>query len=383
MQFYLLSLLISAPVCASELQNSIASHSDFEIAVIINPIADMHNSFPAPDNVLPASPQTNKCHRAHQGLFNELVSIIEEREDQAKIAFPNIVYGFDAVTQQPLNTFWIHKRYIIPLNNLAENLLQTIPSPQYANGQTVVLIYPWRQFSVGTRFKRTPQHDSQSHYAIVRADYSSQREIVDFIPHEDAIPEIKQDSQSARRLFLQIINNLIDRVAAGGTDNVVPYVWGGSSFAQPYSKLDFYLQDGVWHRNGKHDPYTGYDCSEFVLRMAQIAGIHFPWKTTKVIGQSLRSLNNQDQLEEGDLIWVEGHVMIVSDIEQNEIIEMCGYSSGYGCLHRIQLKNRFAEITTYADLLEYYHKNKPITFKNKQGVPVQKSNAVKLLKLVD
>ncbi len=73
---------------------------------------------------------------------------------------------------------------------------------------------------------------------------------------------------------------------------------------------------------------SGYDCSEFVMRMAKIAGVDFPWKTTTAIERSRRALDSQDLLEEGDLIWVQGHVMVVSNIERNEIIESRGYGSG-------------------------------------------------------
>lgn len=351
-------------------------------AVIKDRVMEMNNSFPAPTNPA-ASPDAKSCRRAHQGLFNELVDCIEEQDDQVKIAYPNIVYGFDVETQKALSTFWAYKKHLIALHNLDDNLLQTIPNQKYGEEHTVVLIYPWQKFSVGTRFKHLPDKDTTRSYAIIYADYITNKAVLDLVPHEDAIPEIKQTTPIARKLFVQIINNLIDRIAESSPNHVIPYVWGGSSFVEPYADNDFYKKDGTWHRNGPDKPYTGYDCSEFVMRMAQIAGLDFPWKTTTAIQRSRRSLSEDDQLETGDLIWTPGHVMIVSSLERNELIEARSYGSGYGCVHRIKLEECFDGITTYEELRERYNTNQPIKYKDKEGLVSEKSTNFKLLKLVD
>lgn len=350
-------------------------------AVIKDPIIDMRNSYPAPDNP-PASPEDKRCNRAHQGLYNELVNCIEEDGDQIKISFNNIVYGFDNFTKKAENTFWIYKKHIAPLQQLKSELIKAIPNINYAVEPTIVLVYPWKEFSVGTRFKHLPKQDTQNAYAIERIDYISNSILSDLVPMESAILEVKQDSQSARKLFVKIINDLIDRVAQSGQNHVIPYIWGGSSFVEPCIESNFYKQDGTWHRDGKCNPYSGYDCAEFIMRMAQIAGLDFPWKTTAAIERSSRALDKKDQLEEGDLIWIQGHIMIVSNIKHNEIIESRGYSSGYGCVHRSTLDKCFADINTYNDLLERYYNNQTIRFKDKQGT-TKKAEVFKLLKLID
>jgi hypothetical protein len=152
---------------------------------------------------------------------------------------------------------------------------------------------------------------------------------------------------------------------------------------QPYKKNNFYQKDGVWHRDGENDPYTGYDCSEFIMRMAHIAGIDFPWKTTSAIRHGQRKLTPSDALEEGDIIWVQGHVMVVSTIERNEIIEPRGYGAGYGCVHRIKLNQAFEGITSYDDLIKRYYAEEPIMFKHKNGAPLKPAKAFQLLKLIN
>lgn len=88
-------------------------------------------------------------------------------------------------------------------------------------------------------------------------------------------------------------------------------------------------------------------------------------------------------MENGDLIWTPGHVMIINNLKNNTLVEARGYSSGYGCVHKITLDKVFAEINTYDDLIKYYYANKKITFKNKEGESAKNSVNFKLFKLID
>ena len=352
-----------------------------EKAVIVYPVIEMNNSFPPTPEKSPICPAANmNCKRSHQGLHNEIVDIIEQQDDSVKISYKNITYRSDG----KLSTFWIDAKNIVRLKDL-ENLdvLQTIPHADYGQEPTVVLIYPWKNFSVGTRFKHVPAHDGQSEFAIIRGNYIDNSVVYDSIPHDCAIQEIQQDAQSSRKMFVENVCNLIARVAQDNPSNVIPYVWGGSSFVYPYVDADFYSEDGFWQRQGQQDPYTGYDCSELVMRMAQIAGLNFPWKTTTAIKNSLNPLSEIDVLENGDLIWIAGHVMIVSNIEQNELIEARGYGSGYGCIHTIKLDEMFQNVVTYDDLLALHYARASLNLKNKSGEFLKTANEFLLLKLVD
>ena len=251
-----------------------------------------------------------------------------------------------------------------------------------------MLAYPWQsatgqQFSVGTRFKRIPEHDTETAYAIIRGDYEQHAILYEHVPHQDALGEIERTPTEKRRIFVGTIQRLLNRVAAQASDQVIPYVWGGSSFLQSYNDLEFYQQDGVWQRTGKSDPYTGYDCSELIMRMAHIAGIDFPWKTTVAIQQNQRALLPDEPLEEGDIIWTQGHVMIISNIPENELIEARGYGAGYGRVHQIKLEQAFADIATYDDLIARHHEQGTVTFKNRSGESLPQARRVQLLKLIN
>lgn len=351
-------------------------------AVIIDPVVDV-GIHAVPGCNQPASPESQRCFRAHQGLHNELVSCIEEDDVCVKIACDTIIYGFEQSSKKPLNTFWTAKKHLVLLDDLPSNLLATIPHPMYAQEPTIVLVYPWNSYSVGTRFKHVAEHDTSDAYAIMRAHYQTQSVTIDFVPHESALQEIKQTSSTARKIFVDIVNKLVDRVSLTPHNFVIPYVWGGSSFVCPYKDGAFYQQDGVWQREGLQEPYSGYDCSEFVMRMARIAGLDFPWKTTGAMHEGLKELLPGQTLEEGDLIWTSGHVMIVTNIERNELIHARGYASGYGCVHRTTLSEFFDGVVTYDDLLQHCWSLQPIKIKNKQGVVGANAMVFKILKLVE
>ena len=353
-----------------------------ETGIIKNPIIEMNNSFPPTSHDAAASPGiTNKnCRRSHQGLYNELVEILEEKDDALKITLKNVSY----TTNGTVSTFWTDKKNILRLSEIEDSdILKTIPHSEYGQEQTIVLTYPWKNFSVGTRFKRQTDFDSDTTYGIVRSDYIDNQIIFDSIPHENAIEENQQNSAATRALFVKNINDIVTRVSFNDSHDVIPYVWGGSSFIQPHKNNDFYEENGSWERKEKKNMYTGYDCSEFVMRMAKIAGINFPWKTTTAIQQGQRALTENDILENGDIIWIQGHVMIISSIEENELIEARGYKSGYGCVHRIKLIDAFEDVTNYDDLLQRYHSNQSLNLKNKQGDFYLKADTFSLLKLID
>ncbi len=119
------------------------------------------------------------------------------------------------------------------------------------------------------------------------------------------------------------------------------------------------------------------------MRMAKIAGIDFAWKTTTAIRHGQRALMQDDMLQDGDLIWIQGHVMIVSNMQENELIEARGYASGYGCVHRIKLSDMFEDVNSYDDLLERYHTHASLSLKNKQGEFYLKADKFLLLKLIE
>ena len=357
----------------------VASITSSDLAIIQYPIIDMCDN-PCDFQNLPASNEAGfqLYNRIHQGLFNELVHCIEIQDNYAKVVFDTIKNLMPSDTP---SFFWTPVKNLIPLQNLKNSRLsQAIPHPSYGQEPTIVLLRPWKNFSVGTRFKHLPEHDTKKNYGIIRADFKKHKLIFDSVPHQKALKEIKKNNQAARALFVAIINELLDDLEKNHPDQIIPYVWGGCSFSQYYKKNSFYKKNGAWEQNGPNNPYSGYDCSGFIMKMAQIAGLDFPWQTSYAMKFSMKKLSKHNQLQNGDIIWIQGHVIIISNIARNEIIESTGYGGGYGCLHRLKLNERLKDITNYEELLDYYYANKPITFKKKIG-EWKESDAFEILKL--
>lgn len=369
MPYIILSLFFSAQLLAF-----------LESAVVKEPIVAMNVS-PANLDQLAASPETSKCQRSHQALFNELVDCIDEDGDYYKIASKNTAYGLDTETQKPLNFYWAKKEGFALLKDIPD-LQSSIPTSSYAQQPTVVLTLPWSQFSVATRFKHLPDLDIEDSYAIELPDYQENSLKTAFVPKSSALVEKSCDLCQSRKLMVSTLKKLLATLQAQNKDAVIPYIWGGSSFITPHQADDFALIDGCWQRTEKANvDYTGYDCSELVLRFAQIAGLAFPYKTSSFMEKNLQPLADTDIIEPGDIIWVPSHVMIVSDVEHNELIEAAGYSRGHGCVHAINLEDCFVGISDYEELRALHKEQSTVTFKAKDGQPFGNPRPVKILKL--
>ena len=96
---------------------------------------------------------------------------------------------------------------------------------------------------------------------------------------------------------------------------------------------------------------------------------------------NLSPLKAQDALQEGDLIWFPGHVIIVSNITDNMIIEARGYAAGCGKVHEIPLANLFRDMKTYDDLLNAYFSGKRLILLNERQENQCTLTDYKILKL--
>jgi hypothetical protein len=360
------------------LDNAYFSFEPYQVVIKV-PVADMGSSFPPPyDPSL--SPEIIRCRRAHQGLFNEIFSCTFTLGDACKVCCDTIVYGVDERGKQR-NTFWVHKKDLIRLDECEQaGIASSIPgcSP---NQLIVALTYPWRNLSVGTRLVHVSWQDTEDSYAVLLPDYIIRNVITAYVPRKDALVMTSGLPQEQRQLFVKLINQLIDRTSLS-SDQVIAYVWGGSSLVRLYNANAFHQKHGAWHYCKAVYPYTGYDCSELVMRMAQLAGINFVWKTSQVMSEQCAVLARDSILEDGDLIWVPGHIIIVSSIANNEIIEARGYGSGYGRVHRIKLGECFKGIDDYDQLIDAYYLQKPLLLCDKQGEVVKVLPVFKILKLM-
>ena len=314
---------------------------------------------------LPYSPDSSidTCPRVHQLLFNEVGIVKEEQNGQVLIEFPHF-FCEKRDTKERFAAFWLMASHIRVLQS-QERALVPEPIQLQILEPIVSLIVPWTDkttgntYSAGTRFKSIPEKNTPSHFAIVMLDPKTG------LPHEALIDglcawfEHPREAKEAKKVFVSLL-----KVWANQSPQSIPYVLGGcsciSTMPEYFYRKELSQNATAWERPSAPIPHTGLDCSSLVLRAAQLARVKsnnalYACKNTTTIVQNLTPLGPSDGLEEGDLLLIPGHVMIVSDLVRNLLIQAVSYGSGYGCVHEIPLSCEFKGITTYDQLRSVPH----------------------------
>ena len=117
------------------------------------------------------------------------------------------------------------------------------------------------------------------------------------------------------------------------------------------------------------------------MRAAQICGIPYAYKNTITAAKNLRKIDTFETVQEGDLLWVPGGLLVISDIAHNRILGVLGYQFGYGKIVELKLSQLFNDITTYEELLENYRAHKPLQTKKADGTLSRTIPTYKILKL--
>ena len=342
------------------------------------------------------------CARVHQCLFNEVVTLLRSYGDEVQVAVKNTFYGHNSTTNEPLTALWTLESNIVECEQLRDQHidLNVIPKPiDYRNSTTIfdnnvlTLILPWHDnitnisYSVGTRFTRIPRLDTSTSYAVQLIDFNRYKIVTSFVPRPYGLVSIPIEKEQALPLFLQILRTWL--YYADQRNGIIPYVWGGSSFVDVYQNNGAYkkqcLYDGQqvsgWFRIDKHRPYAGFDCSGLILRACQIAGIPYFYKNSTLAAQHLPYLCSYEDIMNGDILWIPGHVMIVSNKDNDELIEAAGYHKDYGEVHMLPLSKVFANITTYQQLKEFFLDEKTINILHKNGTIISTDKKIMILKL--
>jgi cell wall-associated NlpC family hydrolase len=345
------------------------------------------------------------CARLHQLLLHEIVKVEQEEQYEVKVALCSTYYQLKN-EQEKRCTFWVLKKNIIPLAELPNTVFapevclptpisyqKRLPLKNYAT-RCVTLLAPYhdaatgQNFSAGTRFaitqSRTATRASQE-YEVYAYDPEKKDFVVTTIPAALVVLQRRRTHQEALQLFVRVV-----RAWAHLADGVIPYVWGGCSFVHFDSQDILQEQTEQWGarraryfvRPGyDHIPKTGLDCSGLVLRAAQIAGLPYYFKNTTTLESNLKPLAVSQQLENGDLMFFPGHVVVITDVENNLCVEARGYASGYGKVQEISIDRLFLETKNFEDLVKAYHNKRPLTLLARSGDKYAQVLGVKLLKL--
>lgn len=342
-----------------------------------------------------------QAHRLHQLLFNEIITIEEEKDQEVKITIPNLYYENKNKAYTP-NYYWALKKNFIPLEELKKYgiKLEKIPQPidysvknQAKDEQVAILIMPYhnkelnRTFSAGTRFVIDKKADENSFLIHLFAFNPLTKKMITIaVPKNMCIYQPNAlTSAEKRALFVHCLKKW------AALPGIIPYVWGGCSFTNICTEDTVIAIQGINKRGETvicyeraqplSGPKQGFDCAGLISRVAQACSIPYFFKNTTTLAQNLRPLLPKELLQEGDLLWFPGHVIIVSDMKKNRAIEARAYANGYGKVHEVTLSDLFQGVKTYDELITAYHEKKPLYRLDKNKCITQKITLFKLLKL--
>jgi len=360
-------------------------------ALVIAPVADLIGSpiqmfYPnlAVDTAYQTIPlcggnqnRWNACVRTEQLIFNEIVDVLEKKGKEAKVRVSRSFY----ITQEnprPHTDYWTLAHNLIRLDTLstAGIDMRMIPEPinfefeKQHNDAITALLFPFHDpvtglfFSAGTRFvcAKTPRKSPHINVFV----YNPPKQLMEKIkiPKNICVFYDKKHTFAERRsLFVSYVKQW-----AHLADGFIPYVWGGSSFVYPYDGLFVertvndrgYVYSFFEYPHIYHYPHTGFDCSGLIARAAQLADIPYFYKNTYTISQKMTPLAQGEHLQNGDLIWTPGHIVIVADIAKNTLIEARSYFQGFGKVQEIELNKVFKNVNTYKELEDRFFGKKAI-----------------------
>ena len=338
-------------------------------------------------NLLPST-EFKTCYRIHQLLFHEKVEVIKEDGKEILVEVPNIFFSArasrkaspdTAKADKYFNKFWTLKKNILPLDKIRKTDLTKIPEMNSFREKShdknyVTLLKPFRVFnnqlilSTGTKFVIKEKLENGYKVFVFKPKLKKFEEI--FIPNKYIL------RRTANKIsdFLRILKSWIRK-----KNNIIPYVWGGSSFCNTFTK-DCESQE-FHDRFAKRKIKPGMDCSGLVYRAAQMANLPYYFRNTRTLSEHLKFLDKNERIENGDLIFFKGHVLVVSDVKKDLCIEARGYSHGYGFIQEIPLNREFKGIDTFTELKKKYFNNESLERLNSEGKVIKIVSDFKVLKL--
>ncbi|HZW61309.1 MAG TPA: hypothetical protein VFF04_03720 [Candidatus Babeliales bacterium] len=320
------------------------------------------------------------CQRMHQLIFNEVVEILDTKNDEVLIKVPHVFYVTTADKQSKQQCFWTLKENLFTFNELEKLGLKTDAIPraitEQSNQPIITLIEPLYDqktdlmFSVGTRFVYDPSQSNSKQYCALAFDKKHFKFLTLVIPRKMCIIPAKTQKERIKQC-IELIRSWIHY-----DSGYIPYVWGGCSFTTTCTQPKF-IERKTWVGSTEtsyfeipgydYYPKPGFDCSNLILRAAQCVGLPYYYKNTVTIEEFVPALKKDEPIDLGDLILVRGHVMMVSDTKHNMLIEARSYPHGYGKVQEVPLAEVFEGISTYPQLRQAYLEKRPVQRKDING----------------
>lgn len=383
-------------------------------AIVISPVADLlgqsHEQFSKKGislhdyyHNIPFSGSGESCWRIHQLLFNEMVTVLEERGAEVKVRISNFYYVRQNESSYQ-DTYWMLKKNLLFLDSASKKGdLSKFPSPiSYLEKRTrsnkdqnvVTLKKPFfdpvtkKTYSAGTRFQAHPNQNfeesfDKGYFNIYLYDQDKKKLVSSKIPKLHCIRNYFQRPEEQVQNFVQVL-----RSWSYQKEGFIPYVLGGFSWTkncekdQYRTKKDPDTDELYFHRDEWDAPTKfGFDCVGIIGRAAQICEIPFFYKNTLTLSKHLDPIKKGEHPKEGDLIVYPGHVMVITNLEKSLIVEARGYLNGQGKVREVPIHEIFLGIKNFNDLEQFYHEKKPVSVLNIEGNVIMITKGLKILKL--
>ncbi len=331
--------------------------------------------------------------RVHQLLFNEVVDIKDVRGKEMLVELPQLFYETTTL-KRPQTLYWTATKNLRPLQLLADQgiSLSTFPQPltrtkvtfEKALHNTVSLTQPFFDgatgltYSAGTRFVVAEQQNSPDHIVAHLFDIKKNSSSTITLPKHVCLVHEEKSNEQRVADFVNIVVSW-----AHQSSGFIPYVWGGCSVSGLCKQDQFTEHNDTFSRPelSTSFPIAGLDCTGLVARAAHLAGIPYFYKNSFTIAKYVAPLGKDEKISEGDLLWIPGHVMVVSSVKNALLVEARHYSHGYGKVHEIKLEQQFKGMHSYQDLITAFFSKKSLKRLDRSGKIVQVVPGFKILKL--
>jgi hypothetical protein len=332
-------------------------------------IEELYEYFPI------ATVNNKDCLRIHQLLFHEVVSVIQEWNNEVCVKINNVFYH-NSLLAGKQDTFWTLKKYITPLEFIPDQEL--IPKPldynnpasfEPAEKTIFTLVEPFfdtktnTTYSVRTRFTLLEIGTKKVTVACYEPEINQIEPLV--IPKEYGVINKLTDNNTKISSMVNLLMSWAQK------EHPFPSARGGCSAKErtsgkKYQVSQLELPDGqtiqTYERHECTAPFAGFDAIGAIMSACQIFHIPFCAKNTKTVGRYLPFLNPDfEELEVGDIILSKGYAGIIADLEKNLIIEARGYTYHDGTLRMVPLAKSFKGIRTTTELFNSFKDKKLLT----------------------
>lgn len=305
-------------------------------AIVKQPFADLVHPLEegkAPCRILSIFEDSSKrSPRLGQLIFGEVVEVLGQQGELSLVRVPSQKLWVEH--KGLVNKFWVETK---ALHKISAAALSKLPSPvEQQLDDWVVLVEPWAlpkhslMLSIGTRFKLIEEREDSF-------------EVFAYFPRERHFRKISLPKQYAQRMPQDRVDKIATfvrlAIQLAQAEVKIPYVWGGLSIIARFPTISYVLQPACGSIDRAYTlveqsegPWSGTDCSGFIVRLAQSCGIPLLARNTFTMLKLLAPVKPLAQAADGDLIYLPGHVLVIVSVAKNLVVEASGPEFGPGCV---------------------------------------------------